>query len=1271
MGGDEASNNNDNRRSKKHYQSGLFDSNWSTRCNCAMALESVAKCLPVDDRRHFFEGDVWDDNKNSCDDNSNYLWLSVNDLSRVYHDPDQSSATSVTADTASKKMVGQVSNNQHKSSSRTQLDLVVERGRLLLSSSGEKYNWNCCDEANEYIRENESLQNLDATASDNLTQSPNDSLDEKKNHLQQSFLQRRVALQRQILSKRLGLGGILSAPIMNGNDDDSTHSSSVPPTKRRRIIDDIVADEDLVVQEVVSSSEVSSKKETDRKNNRLTKDNDSTKSSSKYPTDIRALLVLESKRSEHNSNCREKGKYTKHRNPQTLLGSELAFRTFDSEWTVRHGALLGTLSLLRAWRVHNSSTAFKQQRLGKWPQDILARCVCILALDQFSDFSGSDLAASDNKRESDVTDEVVSNAVVAPVREMAAQIIAILLEVCPVEVWTCTHQLLMRLYNKKYHQNTQERGGQWEISHGTLLAWKYVIAITIFQTNAKQSKESTRFEEVSSSIPRPLSSRLYQDANKEQNCECESYRKVFDDIISLAVEALSDGNDDNRAVSAQILRYSVQAHSHLYSIDIVSRCSSPLWTAVTNIDSVSACAADLLSLLAQILSKDSDSYLNSLRRALSSFAFDSVLIKLADFITHVSAHVSISALRALSLIVQPIVKSTGFNSRDIVVAIGELLKRIFETYFTNTWMHDVSDEIGRVRDLAWEKIVDAIPLLVTQHSMEDSAVSSTFFFPITMQYFHVSDSAARSKTVETESFYSHEKASRALAQLYECLCSLSHMKENWQTCIELVIEAMLQSPWSDQCEAACLLRVAISSTTICCGTCNISSLLTDYLTSLPICVLLEGIPRACLLLDNTNCKLLCSDLFSAAWDEIMQQTGRSSQEILSSISHGWEAFFAQNGVSFQEVRNSPKAALNQTSMRLLASTAGALVSCGRKYLPSKLTPLIRSLFTSLKNEQSLWRKMMTCRYIAELIMILSEDDSYSKPKNKLLENVCNLVCEEGRSSTSQSSQGAMQTIEFLIEHVDSKKMRLQDFPPIWERLSVLQDMTRCRAIIPEEEVADSLVMLIAVLKAMSAQSSSFADILGSSLKAAVIISCFSSSTSIKAQAMISINSFCKVNFNGTMDLITPLLLPIMSDLEDDTGRRGGCELLLSVLQGCGAVSAAQYVPQLLPASMRLMTDSSRECSKLAASIFAILVRIAPLAASHISNRGDEMESVSDRVIKHLILGKPMPPCVFPDIVSSQLKESGTILRPYQVEGISWLKFLNDAKLNGALCDDMG
>ncbi len=36
---------------------------------------------------------------------------------------------------------------------RNRLDVVVERSRLLLSSSGEQHDWDIDDEAREYIRE--------------------------------------------------------------------------------------------------------------------------------------------------------------------------------------------------------------------------------------------------------------------------------------------------------------------------------------------------------------------------------------------------------------------------------------------------------------------------------------------------------------------------------------------------------------------------------------------------------------------------------------------------------------------------------------------------------------------------------------------------------------------------------------------------------------------------------------------------------------------------------------------------------------------------------------------------------------------------------------------------------------------------------------------------------------------------------------------------------------------------------------------------------------
>jgi hypothetical protein len=513
-------------------------------------------------------------------------------------------------------------------------------------------------------------------------------------------------------------------------------------------------------------------------------------------------------------------------------------------------------------------------------------------------------------------------------------------------------------------------------------------------------------------------------------------------------------------------------------------------------------------------------------------------------------------------------------------------------------------------------------------------------------------------SVQEYSFDSYRHASQALALFYEKLLSASHehlMKFN--RIIAVVIETMIQSPWIDQCEAACLLKVALSTTAMPPG----NQLLTSYLTVSPICILLRDHAEASLLLDDCN-KFQCGDTFAKALDKMTQQDYHVSSDW---IVQQWTTSLSKHGISLEELRKLPKATVSQTSMRLSASIAGAVTSYGCSYLPTKITPLIRTLLTSLKNEQSFSRRRVTCRYIADLVLILSNNDSYSKARNKLLENVCTLACERN----THSSQGATLVIEFLVENIDNNT-KLQDFHPLWERLLLLRDLSRLEAAALQQNLADSVFLLSVVSKAMARNSSAFAEALPFSLKPAVVVACFNSSEAIRIQALTSICSFCRVNFTNTMDLLIPSLLPIMSDLQDDLGRKGGCELLLSILQEFGTL-VAQYVPQLLPVSMRLMTDAIRECSKSAASIFAILVRLAPLASSYIDNCDDKRENVSDRVISHLILGRPMPPCVLPEAVSSQLKESGTVLRPYQVEGISWLKFLNDVKLNGALCDDMG
>jgi TATA-binding protein-associated factor len=72
--------------------------------------------------------------------------------------------------------------------------------------------------------------------------------------------------------------------------------------------------------------------------------------------------------------------------------------------------------------------------------------------------------------------------------------------------------------------------------------------------------------------------------------------------------------------------------------------------------------------------------------------------------------------------------------------------------------------------------------------------------------------------------------------------------------------------------------------------------------------------------------------------------------------------------------------------------------------------------------------------------------------------------------------------------------------------------------------------------------------------------------------------------------------------------------------------------------------------------------------------GDDDHSSSDErasVIDHLIFGKPLPICTLYEDIKTCFRESNTVLRHYQLEGISWLHFLQTVNLSGVLCDSMG
>jgi hypothetical protein len=437
-------------------------------------------------------------------------------------------------------------------------------------------------------------------------------------------------------------------------------------------------------------------------------------------------------------------------------------------------------------------------------------------LDQFADYSGFSCdggGGGGDEEKCDGDGVLPSGAVVAPVRETAAQIISILLEAASSETRLCASDLLMQMYTRRcLNDDVVARSNGWEMRHGVLLTWKYIFAMTNFHSNG-----------IGQSI---TSGTNMKTLNKP------SGNSTLDGIIRQAIHGLSDFNDDNRAVSSQIIRLSLHLDASLHGIDIAKESSKPLWQAITSTrGGLSSCTADLLHLLAELLSRDCTAFIQCLQEVVGPIPPGSILLnKLIDFIDDDAIHVKISCYCALRLVAEPMTKAilsscdTRIQSiNDYSTTLCRLMARLFGTYSRPEYIptgdptYDISaGELSNNRNQAWSAILEAIALVIRSNSVFERYVVDDTFNDLVLLYFGICKSLAptTSDNINRTNSYTYRRfvhpqgvgegvtylsmlaSSRAFAQIFKILYS----KEN-PFILSEVICSTIQSPWFMQCEA--------------------------------------------------------------------------------------------------------------------------------------------------------------------------------------------------------------------------------------------------------------------------------------------------------------------------------------------------------------------------------------------------------------------------------------------------------------------------------------
>ena len=1229
--------------------------NWRTRQNASVALQGVAQHLPFEDQQRFLYGSnqhiTTTANMGVKDDDSNpqqqqqqqqHHWLTVTDLL-----------------------------TKERGGGNT-LEMILQQGRRLLASSGSLYH------QQDEIEEEELLKSLHQTTT---TQ------DDKHSNREELFLKQRTQLQREILAKRLGLGGILGS--VSRGPADAILSTLLPSSE----VEPVSKEEETSLSSKRRQQQHIKnilKQQNSNQDGRVKTDDDNILEDG---SSIRSILLSQLGASTSDDNDKDK-KPASHRNPQELLATELIYRMFDAAWHVRHGATLGILALLRAWRRKQPhQDPHSQQPFGSWLHDILARCICVMALDRFGDYSGTAIGGGGQEQEQEES-MYASGVVVSPVQEVVGQLFSVLFDMAPYDIQTRCVQVLQALVSLSSTHNSINKesssSSSWEVRKAALVAIKYMAVL--------------------------------QDGNEDENDASQHQFKFQKDCFVIATKCLNDDvSDDVRGAAAQALlrlldripKTKKKNHHHQEEENIqIQALSLAAWNAVKKTRVYASSITDVVHLFSALVQQNQELVLQALTcdnggeidcstmkkgdSIYSEMIEHMVGLLEADFIS-----VKKAILNSIACIISSISKSFSSSSSDqhsrdsnkdeaVQNAFRAAIVGVFDVFFdSSSFLRDDNDDsspssLQSTLMRCWQSIVNSTTAMMIQ---SDNAVKKSYLVELLLsKYFLINGPARLIESRQATATPRHEiSASTGVA----LTCRLLQARAiayfitatNDERCLDtdqdlilrnsllsFFLRCFLASPLLYHCEAACLLYSTVASSF---GLEQLQRL--EHLDSSPIHAMILGLLDSapnCLLVDTTDLTVSNHQGLVALYKEsfshglkMAKEKGSNPIDSSTAVTELWKA--AQSGKAVQIEMKLSDVPTTPTSMRLAVTIIGSLLTGGSNKLPAKLTPLVRPLMTSIRNESDEACQNLASSYMAELLQILRQhlppSEGFKKTYTKVLGSLCDLSTTE-LVPTSTSSSLVLRTLVQSLANDET----IQDLAPMWDRLSLLLDASKTQ--LEHEDVKQCLLLLGVASESLSLvqNNGSLKHIVREFYTPVLQLACDSDSVKeVLPRARNILESWCRKDPSLTLQTLVPPLLRFCQDKQDDRKRVGACKVLLATVEGAG-MQVCPWVRAILPVSMSLMTDSVRECAATASSLFAVLVRIAPVVP--VRSGEDEMEdSRTSSVIDHLIHGRPLPPCKIPETIRQPLASAGIILRKYQEEGISWLRFLQSVKLNGALC----
>lgn len=289
---------------------------------------------------------------------------------------------------------------------------------------------------------------------------------------------------------------------------------------------------------------------------------------------------------------------------------------FDLKWEIRHGSALGLRELIKkhgkgAGRVMNKSKEENDKNNAATLEDLSVRLCTLFALDRFGDY--------------------VSDTVVIPVRESAAQTLAALL----IHLETQTTLSTFEALNELVLQSTNTSMKCWEASHGGMLGLRYFVLVRT-------------------------------DILLEQPT-------LLDQVVNMVLHGLRESDDDVQSVAALTLTPIASEFVRLKK-EVVQTLLQVIWDCLVNLkDDLSASIGSVMDLLAKLCTHSE--VIELMREQLSSTLFEELVPRLFPFLRHSITNVRKAVLRTLLefLQIDSIVTKKWINQKSVRLLFQNLL----------------------------------------------------------------------------------------------------------------------------------------------------------------------------------------------------------------------------------------------------------------------------------------------------------------------------------------------------------------------------------------------------------------------------------------------------------------------------------------------------------------------------------------------------------------------------------------------------------------------